>query len=279
MVKIATVRAIDRLQFLTFRFGLVWKCAAGLLSLKETDIWFPSFPKAGSTWVRFFYFNLCRLAAGETDTTNLIQTDDVMPALGHKSATTAWPFPAMPRLIKTHQPYRPLLFRVPDKVLYMIRDPRDIMVSYYHYLSASLWRPYTATFSDFIRHPRFGIEACIKHYQSWQPYITVLLKYEDLKDDPLAEFSRAIRQLDISVSREHILLANQRSSFNNMMQVENAIGISGPKRFETAFKAVRKGTANQWVSFFSPQDIAYSQDVAQRRCFDLYDFATAPEAE
>ncbi len=34
----------------------------GLVALREEDIWLPSFPRAGSTWVRFLLSNLISLS-------------------------------------------------------------------------------------------------------------------------------------------------------------------------------------------------------------------------
>ena len=80
------------------RVPLVWSRHRGL---KDQDVFVASYPRSGSTWLRFLLF--------ETLTKNDAGFDNVnrmLPDVGmHADATPL--LPNQGRLIKTHEPFRP----------------------------------------------------------------------------------------------------------------------------------------------------------------------------
>ena len=94
------------------------------LLILPDDIFLVSFPKSGNTWTRFLLANL-RYPEQPATFANI---DRLVP---DPTGTTKRDFDRMPRprIIKSHECFDP---RYP-RVIYIVRDPRDVVVSQYHY--------------------------------------------------------------------------------------------------------------------------------------------------
>lgn len=258
---------IETLQTTTAKSQLAWRYGLGFLGLRQSDIWFASFPKSGTSWFRLILWNIISLqerAGEEVD----YRTIDEMPALGETNLLLPWRYQSLPRIIKTHRPYRSPLFDRPQKSILLIRDPRDIMVSYYQMAQATKasWGRFEGDFSTFLRHPRFGLEAWFRHYVSWQPIATTQVTYEALRGDTLTELQRVLNELNISVKQEVLTQAIERASFDRMQRVEKAVGI-GNRRFDETFQFVRSGKSGGWGDHFQPADLSYYQTLHDQ--FDI----------
>ncbi len=243
----------------------------GLIALREEDIWLPSFPRAGSTWVRFLFSNLISLTELDGQIVDYKIADEIMPSLGRSNLFKSWNYKSLPRFIKTHRPYYRFLFDIPERVFYIIRDPRDIMVSFFHYRKAIQGNPFQGSFTEFIRHPQFGLRACISHYVSWLPHITHLICYEKMKQDAPSELRKTIHKLGLQIHEKTIDLAVKRSSLIKMRTFQTKSGLAGPQYLEEGFLVARKGETNQWPAYFSDDDIRLYRQICEELTFRLYD--------
>jgi hypothetical protein len=190
-----------------------------------------------------------------------------MPEFAHKSMFHRWSFPESNRIIKTHQLGLPFL-RCKRTAL-IVRDPRDIVVSYYYYALGLKSSGFRGSISDVLRDPVMGVERFFKHYDSWRDHAELILKYEDLKDDPFSGFSALATFYKIQRSAEEIQCAIVRASFSNMrtaqQQSEHLKSI-----FREGHQFVRSGEKAQWKDLFSKDDIDYYDRLKTRYQFDLY---------
>jgi hypothetical protein len=181
-----------------------------------------------------------------------------------------WPYQTFHRFIKTHQPYRPILFSRPQRTVYILRDPRDAMVSYFHFLRAHQQRRYTDDFSSFIHHSQFGVKAYITHYQSWQPHITYLIRYEALKSDTVQQIRDLLAFSGIDINEELLRMAVANSSVSQLRKAQSTVGITGPTRFEKDFQFVRSGAPGDWTTYFTETDDQFYRDVCKQQQFNDY---------
>src|SRR6266571_7009288 len=94
------------------------------LKIYEDDVFIVSYPKSGNTWTRFLIANLIyREKHPDFSNINELIPD---PEVLAKRILDRLP---RPRYIKSHQYFDP---RYP-KVLYIVRDPRDVALSYYQF--------------------------------------------------------------------------------------------------------------------------------------------------
>uniref|UniRef100_A0A8C9QRJ8 Sulfotransferase n=1 Tax=Spermophilus dauricus TaxID=99837 RepID=A0A8C9QRJ8_SPEDA len=95
-----------------------------------------------------------------------------------------------PRLIKSHLPYRFLpsdLHNGDSKVIYMARNPKDLVVSYYQFHRSLQTMSYRGTFQEFCRrfmNDKLGYGSWFEHVQEfWEHRMdanVLFLKYEDM---------------------------------------------------------------------------------------------------
>ncbi len=88
------------------------------------DIFLVSFPKSGNTWTRFLIGNLMNpdKSVGFANIERIVPDISVCPQGDLRQLRR-------PRVIKSHECFDPRYRRV----IYIVRDPRDVAVSLYHY--------------------------------------------------------------------------------------------------------------------------------------------------
>ncbi|MEQ9443821.1 MAG: sulfotransferase domain-containing protein [Cyclobacteriaceae bacterium] len=230
------------------------------------DTFLVSYPKSGNTWVRFIIANLLKK---DSDHINFHTAVNYVPEIGiHNEIAENL---ERPRILKSHQLYNSAF----PKVVYLVRDPRDVYVSYYHYLKKRL--PESTNFSQFLRDKITSPDSWKAHVDSWKDKSNVIatFKYEEMLANTFEEVSRLAHVLGIIVDKEKIEQAVKASSFSKMKQIEQENG--RPFRNEsdkaTATSFVRKGKNGDWVNYFSSEDLEYlaqnTSDLANRFGYQL----------
>lgn len=220
-----------------------------------------SFPRSGNTWVRLFLCNLISMREWGGREVDFPLLNETMPELGVSNLLARWPHRTIPRVVKTHQRYRFVFGRKPS--IGIIRDPRDVMVSYYHFLRDRKGT-YNDSFGEFVRHPRYGLPSWFAHYTSWRDRWAVVARFEDMVEDTPREFRRILVVLDVELSDEDVHQAVARSSIGGMRRAESRA--TSVTRDEARF--ARSGASGQWKAYFSDEDIAYYLELANR--FDAH---------
>ncbi|MEM7591328.1 MAG: sulfotransferase domain-containing protein [Cyanobacteria bacterium P01_A01_bin.83] len=132
------------------------------------DIFLVSYPKSGNTWIRFLIANALRFHFQIDREVNFFTIRDIIPGIksGNNNFSPLGPFgiPSIPRIIKSHAAYNPYY----DRVILLVRDPRDVVKSYYFYLQnyVSSISPETSI-SSFIRDRKYGVNNWSEHTKSW----------------------------------------------------------------------------------------------------------------
>jgi len=193
--------------------------ARALLILPD-DIFLVSFPKSGNTWTRFLLANL-RFPGEPATWANI---DRLVP---DPRGTAKRDFDRMPRprIIKSHECFDP---RYP-RVIYIVRDPRDVAVSQYHYHRKLMRIEDDSPIENFVTRFLAG-ETC--PHGSWGQNVVswlatsekdprfLLLRYEDMIADTARELTKIAAFLGIASNPEQIAQAVERSSVDHMRQLE-----------------------------------------------------------
>jgi hypothetical protein len=220
------------------------------LLILPDDIFLVSFPKSGNTWTRFLLANL-RFPDEPATWTNI---DRMVP---DPSTTAKRDFDRMPqpRIIKSHECFDP---RYP-RVIYVVRDPRDVVVSQYHYHRKIRKIGDDSPIETFVARFLAG-ETC--PHGSWgQNVVTwlatmegsprfLMLRYEDMVADTARELARVVDFLSLSAGPDQIALAVERSSAARMRKLEEAqtekSGLTKGSRKDLSF--VRSASSGGWRS-------------------------------
>ncbi len=251
MTKLRKVR--HTLSKTSARVPLVWMRHRGF---RPTDVFVGSYPRSGSTWLRFM---LLEILAGQSSSFN--NTNEMLPDVG-KHEAGASVLPGDGRLIKTHERYRPEYKRA----IYLVRDPRDVALSEFAYQTAlGLER------GDFDRYlERFlqgGVNpfgSWIEHANSWMnaadsPCNDILhVNFEELKQKPLEQLSRIVDFLHMPEMKSRIPGAIENNSLTRMKEKEKA----HPQRASAQGRFIRSGSAGGWRASFTERQCQLVQQYA-----------------
>ena len=234
------------------------------------DVYLVSYPRSGNTWVRFLAANLLH-PDNETTFANIesrvaeiyFNFDHVLRRL------------ARPRLLKSHEAFIPGY----PRVIYIVRDPRDVAVSFYHHNVK--WRniPENYPMDDFI--PRFIAAEFDPWSGSWGDNVRswismrqgsgnfLLLRYEDLKQDTPQELLRVAKFLQqagfhaIDASPEKLAQAVERSSPERMGTLEKEQGRHYAQLKKTRLDKpfIRTGKSGEWLTTLSQTSVRLIEDA------------------
>lgn len=194
-----------------FRRAVTWQRHRGL---NQHDLFVASYPRSGNTWLRFLLADL--VAQRDID---FAAVEAVVPVVGrHADAPRA--LPGGGRVIKTHEPFR----REYRRAIYIVRDVRDVALSYERFITGYGIR--YASRQEFLRAFMTGTVggygAWVDHVASWRerrPRADVLvLRYEDLRRDPLAALRAAVAHAGLDRSLEQL----ERTLGNNSLAAMGA---------------------------------------------------------
>jgi hypothetical protein len=242
--------------------------AVGIFALRKDDVLLSSYPRSGSTWVRFMLANYISLKhlGGILVTFPLL--DRLMPELGASNLVKAWPYSECPRVVKTHRRYLGLYGKCSS--IGILRDPRDVMVSYYHFLTERERPRYIGDFQGFLRCPKFGLEAWFRHTVSWLPHWNLMIHFEALKREPKDEFERVLKWLGIDLEHKHLNALIARSERQSVAKSEKG---APPERFKTdrKFRFIRNNGSKGWTEYFTKRDLIYFGELKRRYDIRLYE--------
>jgi len=230
----------------SLRAPLVWWRHRGL---NPTDMFFAAYPKSGTTWARFVLFEMLSGMPSGFKATN-----QQMPGVGlHFNALRLLPNGG--RLVATHEYYR----KEYNRAIYMVRDARDVLLSEFAFLSALEY--YTKDLDNFVKTFLF---TCVSAYGPWHKNVAswldspiaqngnmLVVRYEDLRRDPVPLFGQMADFLVAKVSEEKIKEAVANISIQNMRAKED----KEPVRASIKGRFVRDGRVRGWVSKLTPEQV------------------------
>ncbi len=147
------------------------------------------------------------------------------------------PYRGVPRLILVHPhcretaPDPTLRFMAKlrnNKVIVLVRDPRDVVFTYYFRLRKRMRDEETLaiSLSEFIRHPELGIGRIVDFTNTWfrSGYRFddfLFLRLESLKANPEQEFGRLVKFLDIPFDPALLSRVAGRASDTTTLAIED----------------------------------------------------------
>jgi hypothetical protein len=155
-----------------------------------------SYPKSGNTWMRFIVGNLIY-----PDNMNFVNLEKRIPYIRQDPSYIV---EGRPLFYKSHQAYTPAY----KKVIYIVRDPRDVAVSYYYFHLKRKWVNESYDRDTFVKsfvNGSIWYGSWKDNVESWTFRDNVLyIRYEDLIDDILGSIDKIVRFLNIDISRDRI---------------------------------------------------------------------------
>ena len=219
------------------------KC--GLTEIRSTDVFIVSYPKSGNTWVRFMLANAME---NELEVT-MRNINDYVPGIYNFREQINASFGI--RYIKTHDPF----FDCYPKMVYIYRDYRDVLISFYYYLRRR--DDYKGDLDQFVKfyqdklpfgtwqeHVQKALEFKEKH-----PNRMLLVRYEDLIEEPNAQLEKILLFTGIK-SKKPLKEIIASTSFEQLRLNEEVHGNVFGDQVAPFF---RKGEREQWRAELSDE--------------------------
>ncbi|WP_162249688.1 sulfotransferase domain-containing protein [Altererythrobacter sp. Root672] len=193
-----------------------------------------SYPKSGRTWVRFIlaHYFAAKARHPDLDTETMFgfaPNFDLDPTRGIPAFIRRADAAAVPLIPSTHSRFTS---RIPPElpVLFVVRDPRDVMASSYHHVTRHK-QSFTGDMDDFLSDNEQGLPEYFRFMNSWgrelkrRPHYVV--SYEGLISDAVSEMARALQFLNQRVDLPALEQAVELSSFDKLRALELTKGIPG----------------------------------------------------
>lgn len=194
------------------------------LAVYTDDTFVVSYPRSGNTWTRFLIANL----AFPSESVTFANIERLIPDTSSQSNRALKRTPR-PRIIKSHQYFDPRY----QRVLYIVRDPRDLVLSYYNfqrkYRQIADDYPLASYVDDFVNRRLISAD-----WGSWGENVAswvytrqnksgfLLLRYEDMKSDTEKELQRVSAFLGLEPTPERLKQAIEASSPERMREMERS---------------------------------------------------------
>jgi hypothetical protein len=234
------------------------------------------YPKSGNTWLCFLLAYCLNAEYDDLDAPGIhpqqeYQRRYVKGGLAHPSYQTQ-----LGQIWKTHHPKRQEMSSS-QPIVYLLRDGRDVMVSYFFYQrkialnkdsAAKNWfqklgnlvthdstnQNYYENFSSFLQQ---HTDQWVTHVSTWlERNPQVIVRYEDLKTEPEATLNKVFQQLHVEVAPAIIQQALEIFDFKQLSQRKE-----GEEDRSSFF---RKGIAGDWKNHFSRDDLEFFQAKAAK---------------
>ncbi len=253
-------------------------------------IWLASYPKSGNTWARSFLHALIRGPESLDDINNMKQLTTIdgrerwyRPFLNKPIEDCTEEEVAAVRMeaneaiarnsegltfVKTHNAFvenrgAPMInLNVTAGVIYLVRNPLDVAVSYSHHLNVSVDETIQV-----MNTPGFGslnrpgicydVQGSWKqNVESWTSNIVpgiLVLRYEDMVHHPVDTFGRLVSFLGVRISKRDLQGVLDACSFERLQKKESEHGFNEkPKGAKQFF---RQGKTDQWRDLLTERQI------------------------
>jgi hypothetical protein len=261
--------------------------------LLGADSWVVGYPKCGNTWFGLMVRKALALSYG-------IGNDALAGLISDWKVTRL--VTGVPAIGATHHMPRfnvegagdlCLDFRVfrGRRVVLLIRDPRDVLVSLYmHNVHRAVPPAYHGSIDAMVRDDVYGIDKFLKYYSSWYAHRSVpgalmLLRYEDLSRAREQTLTAALRFLGLpGVDADLVRRVADYGSFANMRKLEetNALGLPtlapAVRPGAEAFK-VRKGQVGGYRQYLSEETVRYVDGRVEAALPPFYGYSSAVRPE
>jgi hypothetical protein len=232
---------------------------------QRADVALVSFPACGRTWLRVMVGKAFQAQYGLPDDADVIELHHLAEAdrrvpdvLVTHDDDAQWKRPE--DVDRDKSAYRR------QRVVLLVRDPRDAIVSLYHH-KVGRRAAYGGTLAEFLDEPVGGFASLLAFYDAWAdsldvPEASLVVRYEDLHARPHDELRRVLAFAGVDgVDDAAVGAAVEYGSFANMRRLEEAgtmaseklrpVRVGDPGSYKT-----RRGTVGGHRDELTPAQIA-----------------------
>uniref|UniRef100_A0A8C4FAY4 Sulfotransferase n=1 Tax=Dicentrarchus labrax TaxID=13489 RepID=A0A8C4FAY4_DICLA len=249
-------------------------------SFRPDDIIIATYPKSGTTWMQEIVPLI--MSGGDPASVETLPNWDRVPWLEEQRACMLnLDQRPSPRMFSTHFQYNimpPSFFEVKPKVIYVMRNPKDVFTSSFHFYRITSFLVQPGPQSEFLHKFLDGkvmFGSWFDHVKSWlnaeDEERIMYISYEELIMDLKDSVVRISQFLEKSLDAEVIEKIADRCLFKNMKQNKMSNYSLVPREFmdQTKSEFLRKGIAGDWKNQLTGTEAEYFDAVYKDKMKDV----------
>ncbi|XP_072281350.1 sulfotransferase 2B1-like isoform X2 [Pyxicephalus adspersus] len=277
--------SFDHFEYKGVRFGVTVHTEESLnyaeneFEVLDDDVFNVTYPKSGTNWM----IEILNLIKYEGDTTvnqcvPIYERSPWYETLGFRELQQKL---TQPRIISSHLPqqlFAKSFFKSKAKIIYTMRNPKDVIVSLFHFTKILYIYKDAENFEEFLNdfingNALYG--SWFEHIKGWMQmkddsrffYIT----YEELLKDPRGSVVRLCKFLGKKLDDAQIDSVVKHSSFSSMKENKMSNWTQMPSEVldHTKGSFLRKGISGDWKNHFTVAQNEYFDKVYQEKMKDL----------
>ncbi|XP_068041253.1 sulfotransferase 6B1-like [Anomalospiza imberbis] len=256
---------------------------------RSDDVILAGYPKSGTNWLSQILTDLIAISQKKTRSRESSVNAEELEVFPYLEVGDAEKYERMAKLPSQRFMVTNLrpenlpksIFKNNAKILLLIRNPKDVATSYFHFSKGVATLPTYETWDDFFRDfmTKKTAWGCYLEYLSeWNKYADkeniMTVTYEEVKENPALSVKNIATFFGIPLTEEEFQLVVERSSFQAMKKnSDKTHGSFGDVLF-------RKGAVSDWKNLFSEDqsekmDKAFEERIAGTKLgkklkYDLY---------
>jgi hypothetical protein len=232
----------------------------------DADVFLASYPRSGSSWLRFIVFEM---VAGDA-------TFDALPTFTPELHELPVARPSLPgggRVVKTHEQYRSIYRRA----IHLVRDPRDVAISYFRYMQRIekiVIRPGDDLDASFDAFVSAMVAGRVDPFGTWQAHLdswlraardssadVFLVRYEDLRAQPESKIADIADFLGLALTDSEVARVVERTRLERMREDERQTMAAARSNFgrlgrRTGVGVINTGRVEAWRERMTPEQVA-----------------------
>lgn len=229
--------------------------------IRSDDVFIVAYPRSGSTWLACM---LCPFAGGRFDEPPFSDLGAFVPDVNveyfeGRGTLRRYRGLSRPRLMRVHALHDAAF----PRVVYVLRDPRDVLVSNFHW--QLLHGADFDTLHDYVHawESHFPSEWG-EHVRSWSVRddgTMLVVRYEEMMTDPAATLSKVLEFAAISHEPAAVTRAVDGARFERLQAIEQRVRALSGSPTANGERMIRRGEAGGWRD---EMDADLVRDVEQR---------------
>ncbi|XP_023779444.1 sulfotransferase 6B1-like [Cyanistes caeruleus] len=256
---------------------------------RSDDVILAGYPKSGTNWLSQILNDLIDISQKKTPGREGSANAKELAEFPYLEVGDAEKYERMtklpsPRFIVTHLRPENLpksIFKNKVKILLLIRNPKDVATSSYHFSNSMASLPSYETWDDFFTNfttKKVPWGCYLEYLSEWNKYIDkeniMTVTYEEVKENRALSVKNIAAFFGIPLTEEELQLVVERSSFQSMKKnSEKTHGPMGNIFF-------RKGGVSDWKNLFSEdqnkkmdkvfEELLGGTKIGKKLKYDLY---------
>nr|XP_046258876.1 amine sulfotransferase-like [Scatophagus argus] len=248
------------------------------VEIHPTDIFLITYPKSGTVWMQQILVQIMEAAQPDwaEDETNRIR----VPWLEGRLIEDPFRERPNPRLFRSHLRVGMLPLGVKEKqikIVYVWRNPKDVLVSYYHFAQSWVLMETPRSFEDFFLQFLDGYSYMgswfdhVREYYATRDQLNIhFVQYENMLKDLRGEVVKICAFLGKDLTDEAIDHVVEMSTFKNMKTNPKANYKDLVEGIQYKTDTMRKGVAGDWKNLFTVAQNEHFDKVFKEKMSDFH---------